>query len=146
MTREHAYRLRDMIYKASASLSDSDALEAKELYAFWKPDTEYEQGTRLRYPMPDSGEEMKLWKVRQSHTSQAQYPPSIYTASLYTEVEKPGQGDSPDDPIPYNNNMELIAGKYYSQFEVVYVCIRSTGVPVYNNLADLVGLYVSVVQ
>ena len=38
----------------------------------------------------------------------------------------------------------LFEGKYYSQFDVVYICTRSTGVAVYNNLADLVGLYVEV--
>lgn len=49
-----------------------------------------------------------------------------------------------DNPIPYNNNMELFEGKYYIQNGVTYICIRSTGTAVYNNLADLVGLYVEV--
>ena len=40
--------------------------------------------------------------------------------------------------------MELVEGLYYSQNGVTYLCIRSTGVPVYNNLADLVHLYVEV--
>ena len=139
MTREHAYKLRDMMHKAAESLSDSDALDAIELYPQWAPDTVYEQNKRIRY-------EEKLWRVLQAHTSQAQYPPSIYTAALYAEVEKPGQGDSPDNPIPYNNNMELIEGKYYSQYDVVYHCIRSTGTPVYNDLRDLVYIYVEVVS
>jgi len=104
----------------------------------------YSMGKRLRYPKSENDEEIKLWKVKQTHTSQAQYPPSINTAALYEEVHKPGQGDDPSNPIPYDNNMELIEGKYYSQFDVVYICIRSTGAPVYNNLADLVGIYVEV--
>lgn len=139
MTREHAYKIREMMHKAAESLSDSDALDAIELYPQWASDVVYEQNKRIRY-------EEKLWRVLQSHTSQTQYPPSIYTAALYAEVEKPGQGDTPDNPIPYNNNMELIEGKYYSQFEVVYICTRSTGIPVYNNLADLVNIYVTVVE
>lgn len=139
MTREHAYKLREMMHKAAESLSDSDALDAIELYPQWAPDVVYEQNKRIRY-------EEKLWRVLQSHTSQAQYPPSIYTAALYTEVEKPGQGDTPDNPISYNNNMELIEGKYYSQYDVVYRCIRSTGVPVYNDLRDLIYIYVEVVS
>jgi len=142
--QEKARSLRPYIVKASASLSDGDALEAKELYDYWEANVTYSMGKRLRYPKSENDEEIKLWKVKQTHTSQAQYPPSINTAALYEEVHKPGQGDDPSNPIPYDNNMELIEGKYYSQFDVVYICIRSTGAPVYNNLADLVGIYVEV--
>lgn len=31
---------------------------------------------------------------------------------------------------------------YYTQDDLTYLCIRSTGVPVYNDLAELVGIYV----
>ena len=139
ITREKARMLRRMIELASASLSDTDALEAVELFPTWKEDTFYDTiGERLRY-------EWKLYKVRQPHTSSALYPPgSVGSEALYAEVEEPGQGDTPDNPIPYNNNMELIEGKYYEQFSVVYICVRSTGVAVYNNLADLIGIYVDV--
>ena len=138
ITRERAYALRALIEKASVSLSDSDALDAIELFPVWVVGMSYEQGKRLRY-----GE--KLYKVLQAHTSQADWTPDIAT-SLYAEVEKPGQGDTPDDPIPYGGNMELIEGKYYSQDGVVYHCTRSTGIPVYNALRDLVGIYVEVVE
>lgn len=86
----------------------------------------------------------KLWRVRQTHISQIQYPPSIDTAALYTEIEKPGEGDSIDNPIIYNGNMKLILGKYYKQNDVVYYYIRDTGNPVYNNLSDLIDIYVEV--
>ena len=138
--QEKARHLRPYIVKASESLSDADAYYAPELYDFWEPDTEYKQDKRLRYPKTGS----KLWKVKQTHTSQAQYPPSIYTAALYEEIGEPGQGDTPENPIPYNNNMELVEGKYYSQYDVVYHCTRSTGAPVYNDLSALVGIYVEV--
>lgn len=136
MTRQHAYKLRDMMHKAATSLSDGDALEAVELFPVWQPGVWYGMERRLRY----GG---KLYRVRQAHTSSAEWTPDIAT-SLYAEVEKPGQGDTPDDPIPYEGNMELFEGKYYSQDDVTYHCFRSTGVPVYNPLADLVGLYVEV--
>lgn len=134
--QDKARQLRPYIYKASASLSDTDALDAVELFPVWQTGVWYDMGFRLRY-----GE--KLFKVLQSHTSSVEWTPDV-AVSLYAEVEKPGQGDTPDNPIPYNNNMELIESKYYSQFDVVYRCTRSTGVPVYNNLADLVGIYVEV--
>lgn len=135
--QDKARQLRPYIEEAAASLPDEDALEAVELFPGWKPDTVYERGIRLSY-------ESKLYRVEQTHTSQAIYPPGPGTEALYSEVEEPGQGDTPDNPIPYNNNMELHNGKYYSQFNVVYYCFRDTGVPVYNNLADLVGVYVEV--
>lgn len=138
ISQQEARKLRAMIEKASASLEDSDALEAVKLFPAWKADTEYKADERLRY-------DGKLWRVRQAHTSQAQYPPSIDTAALYAEVERPGEGDSPDNPIAYNGNMTLIEGKYYSQDGVVYHCIRDTINPVYDALRDLVGLYVEVV-
>jgi hypothetical protein len=83
MTREKARQLRALIVKASASLSDEDALEAVELFAPWQMDTWYTRGTRLRY-----GD--KLYRVEQDHTSQADWLPDI-TPALYTEVAKPGE-------------------------------------------------------
>lgn len=137
MNKYYAYKLRQMIEKASTSLNDSDALDAKELYARWEANKTYEIDTRLRY-------NNKLWKVIQAHTSLENYPPSIYTASLYAEVERPGQGDVPSNPIIYNGNMELFNGKYYSEDGIIYQCIRDSGIPLYNRLADLVNMYVIV--
>ena len=69
----------------------------------------------------------------------------IDTASLYTEVVESHAGTL-EDPIPYDGNMELEAGKYYSQGGVTYLCNRNTEIPVYNQLADLVGIYVAVAE
>lgn len=133
-------RIRNLIYKASASLSDSDALDGKELFPAWMADTWYDLDDRIRH----GG---NLYKVRQSHTSSDLYEPgAVGSEALYAEVEKPGQGDTPDNPIPYNNNMALAEGKYYSQYDVVYICFRDTGVPVYNDLTALVGIYVNVYE
>ena len=82
MTREHAIKLRQMIVKASASLTDEDALESMELFDQWKTDTAYTADQRIRY-------EGKLYKVLQAHTSQADWTPDI-TPSLYVEVAEPG--------------------------------------------------------
>lgn len=137
MTRDKAHQLRSMIVKASASLPDEDALEAIELFPAWATDTDYTVDERIRY----GG---RLYRIRQNHTSQAQYPPSIATAALYEEVTLHGDGESPEHPISYNNNMALEQGKYYAQGGVVYLCTRDTGVPVYNDLSALVGIYVEV--
>lgn len=83
MTREHAYKLRAMLHKASASLADDDALEAIELFAPWQTDTDYAVDVRVRY-----GE--KLYRCVQAHTSQADWTPDA-TPALWTEVAKPGE-------------------------------------------------------
>lgn len=136
ISKAYARKLRANMVKASASLSDNDALDTIELFDKWEAGVAYPEGKRLRY-----GE--RLYRVRQAHISQADWAPDIAT-SLYVEVARQGQGDTPDNPIPYNGNMELFEGKYYSQNGVTYVCFRSTGIAVYNDLADLVGIYVNV--
>ena len=136
--QDRARQIRPIIERAAESLSDGYALECVELTEPWAAGIEYPQGKRLRY----CG---KLYRVRQKHTSQADWIPSE-TPSLYAEVAKPSQGDDPSNPIPYDGNMELTESKYYSQSGIVYICTRSTGVPVYNALADLVHIYVEVVS
>ena len=82
MKREHAYKLRAAIVKASASLTDEDALTAVELFAPWAAETEYTLNERIRY-----GE--KLYRCEQAHTSQADWTPDI-TPAMWTEVAEPG--------------------------------------------------------
>ncbi len=83
MTRERAYALRAMIEKASASLDDTDALEAVELFPAWEADTAYAVNERVRY----GG---KLYKCVQAHTSQTGWePPNV--PALWTEVARPGE-------------------------------------------------------
>lgn len=84
----------------------------------------------------------RLWKTAQADmTIQAHYTPGTGTESLYTRIDEEHTG-SKYDPIPYEGNMELLAGKYYTQDGVLYLCIRDTGAPVHHALAELIGLYV----
>ena len=136
MKRNHAYKIKEMMHKASASLSDSDALEAVELFDEWLPDTDYERGDRRRY-------EGTLYKARQGHTSQSIYPPNLVPA-LWEVVAPEGKGDSPDNPIEYDQSMAIEEGKFYIENNVVYICIRDSGVPLYTALANVVGNYVEV--
>lgn len=91
----------------------------------------------------------KLYAVLQDHTILAHYEPSINTASLYVEVtpdytEEGEELGTLDNPIPYEGNMVLENGKYYTQDGVVYLCNRDSVNPVYHALADLVGQFVEV--
>ena len=87
----------------------------------------------------------KLWRCIQAHTSQDSWAPSTDTASLWERIDETHDGTQ-YDPIPYDGNMELIEGLYYTQDGVTYLCTRSTGQPVYNALRELVGLYVEVIN
>lgn len=136
MTYTELTAYRNAMVKGSAVLTDEEALDVPALFPSWEVNHAYNTGDRFAY-------EDKLYKVLQPHTSQADWLPNA-TPSLYAEVAKGGQGDDPSNPIPYNNNMELNEGKYYIQYDVIYRCFRDTGIPVYNDLKDLVGLYVEV--
>ncbi len=87
----------------------------------------------------------KLYKVLQTHTFSSSWVPDTGTESLYTRIDEEHNGDL-YDPIPYEGNMSLVNGKYYTQNGVTYLCNRDAGVPVYHPLKDLVDIYVTVVN
>lgn len=88
----------------------------------------------------------KLYKtIPANHTFQKDWVPGVGTESIYTHIDETHDGTQ-YDPIPYDGNMELTAGLYYTQGGVVYLCSRDTGQPVYNALADLVGIYVEIAE
>lgn len=119
--------------------SDLDALAVKDIYPAW--DSLIGQTVNVDFKLTHDG---KLYKVIQAHTVQSDWVPGVGTESLYAVIDE-GHAGTLDDPIPYDGNMELTEGLYYSQDGIVYLCTRSTGQPVYHALGDLVGLYVEVV-
>lgn len=121
----------------SMSLSDEQALEIKDLHPEWSSfiGKSLAVGFKVLY-------EGRLYKVRQQiATVLENQAPSEFTAALYEEINETAAGTL-EDPIPYNGNMELLEGKYYSQNGVTYKCTRSTGQAVYHDLSALVGIYV----
>lgn len=101
------------------------------------------QGTKFRV---DGSEDADLYKTIQPElTIQAHYPPGVGTESLYTRIDEAHDGTK-YDPIPYNGNMALESGKYYTQSDMTYLCNRDTVNPVYNALSELVGIYVEAVN
>ena len=83
MKRSELFKIREIIEKASASLEDTDALDAVELFPLWAVGVAYSVGERVQY-------DGKLYKVVQAHTSQADWTPPTVPA-LFTEVAKPGE-------------------------------------------------------
>lgn len=116
------------------SVDDNTALRMREFYPEWAAGVDYATGYKAQH----GG---RLWRCVQTHTSQTGWEPENAPA-LWTEICETHAGTL-TDPIPYNGNMALEAGKYYTQDGVLYKCIRDTGNPVYNALAELVGLYVT---
>lgn len=121
----------------SITVDDATAVRMVAFYPEWAKDTAYTIGYKVQYLG-------KLYKVIQAHTSQEIWTPDI-TASLYTRIDEVHDGTK-YDAIPYEGNMSLYNGKYYSQDGVTYLCNRDTGNPVYNKLSELVGIYVEVVE
>lgn len=119
------------------AVDDATAYRMREFYPEWEAGISYTEGFKFLYGGA-------LYKVLQAHTSQEGWLPGSGTESLYARIDEQHDGTK-YDPIPYNGNMALENGKYYSQGGVRYKCIRDTGNPVYNALSELVGLYVEAV-
>ena len=139
---EQAKAIRSAMDAAGAALTDAQALGCKAIYRQWETLVEagavVGKGYRFLH-----GED--LYRVEQpSYTFTAQYVPGeVGTESLFSRVDETHAGTA-QDPIPYEGNMALEEGNYYSQDGTVYLCTRSTGVAVYAALAELAGLYVEV--
>ena len=130
---ENARKLRPIVEQAMQSVDGNDALTARMLYPAWAVGTEYAVGHKVQY-------DGKLWRVVQTHNSHVGWEPENAPA-LWEQINETHSGTA-DDPIPYSGNMALVNGLYYTQDGLTYLCIRSTGVPVYNKLAELVDIYV----
>lgn len=121
---ERARELRPYIIKASASLSDDDALNAKELYARWKPNMTVEAGQRLVHAVDGVD---KLYRVNagQGHTTQEGWEPDKVPA-LFTVIDEQHAGTK-ENPIPASRGMEYTYGLYYTDPEdsKLYLCTRT---------------------
>ena len=119
------------------AVDDQTALRMTEFYPEWTNGQAYTAAYKVQY----GG---NLWRCIQAHTAQPGWEPSTATASLWEQICESHDGTLAD-PIPYSGNMALENGKYYTQDGATYLCTRDTGNPVYNALADLVGIYVDTV-
>ena len=128
--------MNDVVEHLTDDMTDADALNYSGLFLTWETSTLYHVGDRVHY-------NDTLYKCRQAHTSQEIYPPNIVPA-LWEVVAPEGKGDSPDNPIEYDQSMAIEKDKFYIENDVVYICIRDSGVPLYTALANVIGNYVEV--
>ena len=117
-------------------ISNAEALD----YAVIVYDFEHYIGQELAQGKIVSHDD-KLWRVRQTHTCQADWTPSLDSASLWEVIEVEHEGTEAD-PIPYAPPMEIFGGKYYTEADQLYLCTRDSGTVLSHPLSALVGLYV----
>lgn len=119
------------------TLEDRDALNVKVIYPQWQDVIGQTVKAGYKFLYGDL-----LYKTIQDKLLiQEQHIPGEGTESLYTVLDETHAGTQ-ENSIPYDGNMALENGKYYSQDGVTYLCNRDTENPVYHNLRDLIGLYV----
>ncbi len=140
---ERALQLRPVIEMASQSLEDGVALTAVELFPVWSQlvadRVKVSKGFRFQH-------EGKLYRTEQGEYTfvDTWVPGSTGTESLFSKVDESHAGTY-EDPIPYEKNMEIYQDLYYIQYGVIYLCIRSSGQPLYHDLSALIGIYVEAV-
>ena len=116
---EQAQAIREAMGKVTATLTDEQALEVKELYPLWATNGAYIANISVvRY-------EDTLYRCRQEHTSQADWTPDK-TPALWAVVNVSNAGTI-DDPIPAERGMEYEYGKYYLDPDDgnTYLCERT---------------------
>lgn len=118
MTREYAYKMRDILHKATKSLNNDDALEAIELFPLWKAGDKMMVDSRVRYAD-------KLYRVVQEHTAQSDWTPPLAPA-LFVEVV-------PDGVIPVWVRPTGAHDAYHMGDKVHYPAEDS---PVYQSTID----------
>lgn len=138
--QEQMLKAQRLTVKTMTTIENSVALEIPDLFPNFVDmiGEAVKKGNILKY----TG---KLYRVRQDHTVLAIHTPGIETASLYEVIDKEHDGTI-NDPIPYTPPMEIFNSKYYTQNSVLYRCTRDSGQALTHNLADLVGIYVEVVE
>ena len=116
----------------SDSAEDQTAARAVELYPSWAVGLTVAVGDRLQH----GG---KLYKVIQAHTTQADWTPDV-AVSLFEVIDVEHSGTA-EDPIPWAVNMQCYNGKYYTFDNVLYLCIRDSGIALAYTPDQLLGNY-----
>ena len=121
--------LNELLY----SITDNEALTLTDMYPAF--DEVIGKPLEAGFKLQDGG---KLYKVIQAHTAQADWKPAA-TPDLYGLVTERHAGTL-EDPIPYERMLVLEAGKYYTQFGVVYKCVKGSIVGYDADLTELLSL------
>ena len=112
ITMQKMNEIANAIIELKKAITDEQALLVKSLYPTWEDLVAQNKTVESGYRFICDG---KLYKTLQpSYTFLEIYKPGIGTESLFTVINETNAGTL-EDPIPYEGNMELFNGKYYSQ-------------------------------
>lgn len=134
---------------ATPQVDDQTAAICKDFYPEWDSFNEghsFAVGDRVNC-------DGVLWKCIGAHAKQANWRPSIYTASIWTAINADHAG-TVEDPIPVPDQLvsfEYEWGKYYSESGTLYICDRQGGksgdkYTLAYKPSALIGHYFSVVN
>ena len=141
MTQDEVFMLLTQQLINTVDIDDQTSLRMKTYYPIFDEiaakESEEERTVKEGFKLYYNGE---LWKTRQKTVIQSIYPPSIDTASIYERIDEEHTGTI-DDPIPYDQTMNVYNGKYYTYNDVLYLCIRDSGNPLYADPEALLGNY-----
>lgn len=125
----------------TAGLTVEESLKHKEYFPKWDELIGKTESGGFMFSYEDT-----LYEVIQEHEFASQWVPGVGTESLYKVVQIEASGTM-EDPIAWKQGMELFNGKYYTDKDVLYLCIRDSGMGMSFDLADLVsGGFVEVVE
>lgn len=118
------------------NIANNDIATIGNAFEAWAVDTAYVIGKIVSYT------DGKIYKCRTAHTSNSTWTPDVTTT--YWEPIDMEHAGTYVDPIPWSNGMTANMGKYYSENEIIYRCIRDdsgTGTALYYTCAELAGDY-----
>ena len=121
------------------NFTEQEALENMEWFPVWGDENAYmgmpvEKGFMFRHKAEGEAEHT-LYKVLQPHTLSAEWVPGQGTESLYAKVSL--HKGTKEDPIPYEQNMLIEQGKYYTQYDVLYIGLMTTLTGYPSDLKDM---------
>lgn len=112
-----------------SGFQDKEAVSLKKFYPEWTAGIHVNKDERYRH-------EGKLYKVVQGHNTQTGWEPSLSTSALWSVADEDNHSGDRSDPIPYEQNMELVLDKYYTQYGILYRCHQNMS-PLPYDLKDI---------
>lgn len=144
LTPEYLQKVDALVAAISATINtrnftEQEALENMEWFPVWGDENAYmgmpvEKGFMFRHKAEGEAEHT-LYKVLQPHTLSAEWVPGQGTESLYAKVSL--HKGTKEDPIPYEQNMLIEEGKYYTQYDVLYIGLQTTLTGYPSDLKDM---------
>lgn len=133
LTPEYLQEVETLIAAIPATINtrgftDEQALDNKEWFPIWGDENAYmgmEVNAGFMFRHKNEGEaERTLYKALKPHKLAAEWVPGQGTESLYAKVSL--HKGTQEDPIPYEQNMLIEKGKYYTQDGVLYIGLQTT--------------------